>query len=130
MKTLANCTPVEFLRQTNKIRHEASDLLKNSGVLEIRKRTPELTGTETAKELKAKNEAQAKKNIDAMLDVLLDTDAEGTVRLLSLMCFQEPGDEELTGMDLLSVAIEMFSSKAVIDFLLSLMKLDRMTSAA
>lgn len=42
MKTLANCTPVEFLRQTNKIRHAVEGLLLDSGVQEIRKRMPEL----------------------------------------------------------------------------------------
>lgn len=130
MKTIADCTPVEFLRRTNQIRHEASSLLKKTGVLELRKRTPELTGKETAQELKEKNMEQAKKNIDAMLDVLLGEDAEGTVRLLTLLCIPEPDEPPLTGMELFSLGMRLLSSKAVMDFLLSLMKLDQMILAA
>lgn len=130
MKTIADCTPVEFLRRTNQIRREAGELLKKTGVLEIRKRTPELTGQETPQELKEKNLAQAKKNLDAMLDVLLDQDAEGTVRLLELMCIPEPDDPPLTGMALFSAGVQLLSSKAVMDFLFSLMKLDQRTLAA
>lgn len=123
MKTLANCTPVEFLRQTNKIRRECSGLLKKSGVLEIRKRRPELTGDETEEELKEKNLAQAKENLDAMLDALLDTDAESTAHLLRLMCIFEPGEEEeLTGMDLIQVGLEVLSSKTAVNFFSFLMK--------
>lgn len=130
MKTLANCSPVEFLRQTNKIRHECSDFVKESGILEIRKRQPKLTGKETQDEKKAKLKEQAKKNLDAMLDALLDTSAEGTVHLLKLMCFQEKGEEELTGMQLLRVAAEMVNDKAVIDFLSFWMQLGQKNMAA
>ena len=130
MKTLANCSPTEFLRQTNKIRHECSGFLKKSGVLEIRKRQPELTGKETEEELKEKNMAQVKKNLDAMLDVLLDTNAEGAAEMLRLMCIFEPGEEEtLTGMELLRVGMDVLSDKAVIDFLLFLMKSAQTISA-
>lgn len=123
MKTLANCTPVEFLRQTNKIRRECSELLKKSGVLEIRKRQPEFTGSETEEERKEKTMAQAKENLDAMLDVLLDTDAEGTAHLLRLMCIFEPGEEDnLTGMDLMEVGLEVLSSKTAVNFFMFLMK--------
>ena len=58
MKTLANCNPVEFLKQTNKIRHAVSHLLQDSGVMEIRKHLPKLTGEESPQEKKEKEREQ------------------------------------------------------------------------
>ena len=73
MKNLANCTPVEFLRQTNKIRHSVEGWLKETGILEVRKNKPiliEITDTMSDEEKqkaetenKKRYEAQAKKNI-------------------------------------------------------------------
>ena len=93
MKTLANCAPVEFLRQTNKIRHQAGALLKN---------------------------------LDEMMDALLEKDPESTVQLLGMLCFMEP-EEALAanGMELFNVAMELLNSKAVLGFLSSLMNLAR-----
>lgn len=126
MKTLANCAPVEFLRQTNKIRHSAGELLAKSGVLEIRKRQPSFTGEETEEERKEKITVQAKKNLDEMLDVLLESDPEGTVKLMGMLCFLEP-EEALAanGLELFGAAMELLNSKAVIGFLSSLMRLAR-----
>lgn len=126
MKTLANCAPVEFLRQTNKIRHSAGELLKKSGVLEIRKRQPAFTGDETEEERKEKINDQAKRNLDEMLDLLLETDPEGTVKLMGLVCFMEP-DEALAanGMELFGAAMEVLGSKPALGFFSSLMRLAR-----
>ena len=126
MKTLANCAPVEFLRQTNKIRHQAGALLKKSGVLEIRKQQPSFTGQETEEEKKEKITSQAKKNLDEMMDALLEKDPESTVQLLGMLCFMEP-EEALAanGMERFNVAMELLNSKAVLGFLSSLMNLAR-----
>lgn len=123
MKTLANCTPVEFLRQTNKIRHAASDLLKESGVFEIRKTRPDFTGSETKEERDEKLQEQAKKNLNEILDSLMDTHAEKTATVLGMMCFMEPKEiEKASSMDFLSASIELLNSKPVLDFLSSLMR--------
>ena len=89
MKNLANCTPVEFLRQTNKIRHSVEGWLKETGIMEVRKNKPtliEITDnmSETEKadaetENKKRLEAQAKKNISDMLDKALDKNAEKSI---------------------------------------------------
>lgn len=124
MKTLANCTPVEFLRQTNKIRHAAAGLMADSGVVEIRKRMPALTGEETPEEKKRLLHEQAQKNMDAILDTLLETHAEETVRVLGMMCFLEPEEiENSTTTDFLAPAMELLTSKPVLDFLPLLAKL-------
>ena len=42
VKTLANCTDVEFLRQTNKIRKAVEKWLTDTDIANIRKRMPKL----------------------------------------------------------------------------------------
>jgi hypothetical protein len=131
MKTIANCNPVEFLRQTNKIRHQAGDLLTKCKIAEIRKHVPEFTGDETAEEKKAKIEAQAKINMNDMLDALMDENAEKTAEFLGLMCFVEPEDiANYTGVDFVTPAAEILANKNVMDFLLSLVKLGQTNMVA
>lgn len=124
MKTLANCTAVEFLRQTNKIRHFAAGLLDKAGVAEIRKRAPQLTGNETKEEKAAAMRMQGKKNFSDILDALMDVNAEDTAALLGMMCFQAPEDMEgERGMKYLEPGLELLMSKPVLDFLLTLSSL-------
>lgn len=126
MKTLANCSPVEFLRQTNKIRHAAEEFMKETGVLELRKRQPKLTGKETEEEKKAARDKQSRQNLSDMADLLMDANAEKTAELLGMLCFVEPEDAaKAKGIDFLSPAMELISSKPVIDFLLSLARLEQ-----
>lgn len=121
MKTLANCTPVEFLRQTNKIRHATASFVRETGVLELRKRLPDLTGKETDEEKEAAINKQARKNLSDMGDLLMDTNAEKTAELLGMLCFMEPGDvAKAKGIDFLTPALELLNSRPVMDFLLSL----------
>lgn len=126
MKTLANCTPVEFLRQTNRIRHAAAGFMKETGVLELRKRRPELTGKETDAEKKAALDKQARQNISDMADLLMDENAEKTAELLGMLCFIEPEEvSNAKGIDFMTPAIELLNSRPVMDFLLSLAKLEQ-----
>lgn len=131
MKTLANCSPVEFLRQTNKIRHAAAAFMQETGVLELRKRRPELTGKETDAEKKAALDKQARKNLSDMADLLMDTNAEKTAELLGMLCFMEPEEvAKAKGIDFMTPAIEFLNTKPVIDFLLSLAKSEEMSTDA
>lgn len=131
MKTLGNCSPVEFLRQTNKIRHASAAFMKETGVLELRKRRPELTGKETDAEKRAALDKQARKNLSDMADLLMDTNAEKTAELLGMLCFVEPEDvANAKGIDFLTPAIELLNSRPVMDFLLSLAKLGEMSTDA
>lgn len=122
MKTLANCTPVEFLRQTNRIRHAAADLLKKADISEIRKRMPPLSGDETPEQKQKAMREQGKKNFSDILDALMETNAEDTAAVIGMMCFQNPNDvESATGMEYLSAGLELIQSKPVMDFFLMLM---------
>lgn len=131
MKNLANCSGVEFLKQTNKIRHFVQKWLKDTNVLEIRKRKPivKVVSSDMSEEqveaVKKENElamkAQVERNISDMLDSCLETHAEETLELLGMMCFLEPG-QDVKVTELLNAFAEMLGDEGVINFFTSLMK--------
>lgn len=135
MKTLANCTPTEFLRQTNRIRKDAENWLKVTEVMKIRQRKPALTpesGTDDQiAQIREANQAlleeQAKKNLAEMLDAVLEEHPEETIRVLALCCFIEPEDaDNHTVEEYLDAVNDLIGSKAVIRFFTSLAKLGLM----
>lgn len=138
LKNLANCTPVEFLRQTNKIRHQVAGWLKETGVLEIRKHTCDLVAvTENMNaeeralveaENKKRIDAQTKKNISDMLDAALDANAEKTYELLALLCFIDPENAgDVKPFVLMQNFTEMLADEDVMGFFSSLMRSGLMT---
>ena len=121
MKTIAQLKTAEFLRACNKIRHNVSDFLEKTQVLELRKTMPELTGKETPEEKDKKFTEQGKKNIDAMLDRLLDDYAEDTAEFVELFIIKEEGDDkELDGVDIICSLFDLLSDEKVMSFLQSL----------
>lgn len=123
MKTLANCTTAEFLRQTNKIRKAVADFLTDTKILDIRKNQPEITEGMNEDEKRMAYREQAKKNISDMLDCCLDEHAEETVEILALMCFKEGKEaQELEVCDILDTALELFTSERVLNFFTRLMQ--------
>lgn len=130
MKTIAELSGVDFLRQCNKIRHGVAEVLKETKVMEIRNRLPEYTGEETKEEIVEKRNEQAKKNLDAMLDILLEEKPEETIKLFNLLVVYEKGDKELSGMEMLMTGMSIVSDQRVMDFLSSLMQLGQMATEA
>lgn len=127
MKTLANCSPREFLAQTNKIRKLAADWIEKTRILEIRKQMPAITDEMTAEEIQEAARQQAKANIMKMLDAMLDEYPNETADLLGLVCFIDPEDlDNYKMVDILKAATELISSQDVIDFFISLARLGLM----
>lgn len=126
MKTIAELNGVDFLRQCNKIRYEVQDILKETGILKIRQKLPDYTGADTKEERLKRQEEQAKKNLNEMLDVLLEEKPEETIKLFNLLVIPEKGDKELTGMELTMIGLGIVSDKRVMDFLSSLIRLGQM----
>lgn len=125
MKNLSNCELAEFLKQTNKIRKQASKWIIDTKIMEIRKRVPDLTDL-TEDEKKAKLREQGKKNISDILDNALDTHPQETAELLGLMCFVEPKDlNKHKTAEYLKAFGEMISDEDVLDFFTSLMRLEQ-----
>lgn len=126
MKTLAQFDGVEFLKRCNKIRKDVQAFLQETKILSIRKNTPTLTGNETKEEIKEKNKAQALKNVNDMLDVMLEQYPEKTIELFKLFVELEDGEKEPSGMELVLTGMNVFSDERVMDFLASLIRLGQM----
>ena len=124
MKTLANCSPREFLVQSNRIRKAVSKWLTLTKLLEIRKNLPKLPEDATREEREAAAAEQIQSNARAMLDSILDEHPEETAELLGLLCFVEPEDLDNHPMTEFFGAIsEILNSKEIIDFFTSLVNL-------
>lgn len=124
MKTLANCTPREFLKQTNKIRKSVEKWLTLTQILEVRKRKPAIKEGATLAEQRAALSEQMRKNLFEMLDRMLDKHPDETAELLGLLCFIEPEDLDNHSMgELLGNIAEILNSEEVISFFISLARL-------
>lgn len=124
MKTLANCTPREFLKQTARIRHKAADWLDMTKILSIRKTAPEIPKDATVEEKQNIIYSQAQKNLSKILDSVLDEHPDETLELLALMCFVEPEDVDNYSIEFyLDAVSELISNKAVVRFFTSLVQL-------
>lgn len=124
MKTLATCSPVEFLVQTNKIRRSVESWLTLTKVMEIRKRLPELPQGAKPEDVKKARQEQAKKNFSSILDSVLEEHPQETAELLGLLCFIEPEDLENHSMlEIISAVNELIPSPEVLNFFTSLTQL-------
>ena len=124
MKNLANCKPSEFLAQTNRIRKSVSKWLTDTDILNIRKRMPNIPDNATEEEVAELRVAQARKNLDAMLDAMFSDYPEETLEVLALSCFIEPKDvDNYSVSDYLEALNELISNKTVLDFFTSLVRL-------
>ena len=132
IKTLANCTVKEFLKQANKIRHEVEDLFTVANIKEIRKNIPTFTGEETEEEKAEIIRQQGRKNISDILDNCLEKNVDKTVKVIGLMCFKtEKEAENMEVSEFYDVVFELLGSKRVMDFFTKLVNsglIDTLTS--
>lgn len=137
LKTLANCKPSEFLKQTNKIRKAAAKWLTATDILAIRKNLPRLIEItedmtdEEREEATMQNRtalrAQARENAVAILDAVMDEHPDETLELMALLCFVDPKDvDKHTVSEYLEAFTELIGSEAVIGFFTSLARLGQM----
>lgn len=128
MKNLANCKPSEFLRQTNRIRKSVDKWLTLTDIKNIRKSMPELPDGISKEEKSKLMFEQGKKNLNKMLDNILEVHPDETLELLALLCFVEPEDvDNHTVVEYLDSFNEIIGSKEVISFFGSLMQLANVT---
>lgn len=134
MKSLATCKPSEFLRQTNRIRKSVEKWLTDTDIMNIRKRLPEYESAkkgasiEERKEVIERNAAlereQARKNLSAILDAILEEHPDETLEVLALCCFVEPQDaDNHTVKEYIAVLSELLNDPDVIGFFTSLARL-------
>lgn len=134
-KNLANCSPKEFLVQTNKIRKSVEKWLKVTDIMNIRRNVPTLEIPEglspeesekVLKEHKQKLNDAARKNLSAMLDSILEKHPDETLELLALLCFVEPKDvNNYKITEYLANVTEILNDEDVLGFFTLLMRLER-----
>lgn len=122
MRTIANLSGVEFLRAINRTRHAVEKLMKVTDVLNIWKNNPTFTGEETEEEKLKMAREQIKKNLNDILDSLLEKHPEETYECIMALCVRDEGEPEPDGIELIMAAFNLISDKRVLDFLLQLGK--------
>ena len=122
MRTIANLNGVEFLRAINRTRHAVEKLMKVTDVLGIWKKMPTFKGTETPDEQHEMTRTQIKKNLNDILDTLLEKHPEETFECIMALCVRDEGEPEPDGIELVMAAFNLISDKRVVDFLLQLGK--------
>lgn len=122
MRTIANLNGVEFLRAINRTRHAVEKLVKVTDVLNIWKKNPTFTGEETEEEKLKMAREQVKKNLNDILDTLLEKHPEETFECIMALCVRDEGEPEPDGIELIMAAFDLISDKRVLDFLLQLGK--------
>lgn len=126
MKNLANCTPREFLRQTNKIRKAVANWLSLTEIGKIRSTLPAIPEDASDDEKQALIKEQAIKNANKILDIIMDEHPDETLELLALLCFVEPEDVDNHKMsEFLGAFNELINDSEVIGFFISLIRLGR-----
>ena len=126
MKSLANCKPTEFLKQSNKIRKSVSKWLTLTGVQEIRKQLPAIPEGADDEEMRSLIRDQAIKNANKIIEIILEKYPEETLELLGLLCFVEPEDiDNHTVAEYLGCFKDLISNEDVIGFFISLISLGR-----
>ena len=136
MKTLASCTPTEFLKQATRIKKSVERWLTDTDLMNIRKRLPhtEIASIDSTPEERAGVEErnreamnrQMRKNFSAMLEAILETHAEETLELMALCCFVEPKDIDNHKMsEYLEAMTELMNDESVVGFFTSLLRWGR-----
>ena len=137
MKTLANCKPSEFLRQTNRIKKAVEKYVKDINLQGIRAKMPELatipieaSTDERAAIIKENNKRlkeQSMKNLSEILDAALDKYPDETLEVLALVCFVEPEKvDDHPVSEYLSAIAEILNDEAVISFFSSFLRWGQM----
>lgn len=137
MKNLAQCTPTEFLVQTNKIRHAVEKWLTVTDIMNIRKRKPmglpvampgvsEAENREVLKQREAMMAEQAKRNMTAILNAILEEHPQETLEVLALCCFVEPEDvDNHTVSEYFGAVFDMIEDENVMRFFTLLAQLEQ-----
>lgn len=136
MKNLANCTPKEFLVQTNKIRKAVSKWLTLTDIMNLREETPKFEPLPKGatpeeidahlKEYKKLVSESSRRSINNILDAVMDDHPDETIELLALVCFVDPKDvNNYSITEYIQTINELLSNDVVIDFFTSLARLAR-----
>ena len=134
MKNLANCTPSEFLKQTNRLKKSLEKWMADVDLKNIRNTLPELTSIpvdadeEEKKRIfsenKKKTREQGYRNLSKIIDAAFEEHPDETLEVLALLCFVEPKDVDSHPMGYyLQNVSELITDEAVVTFFTSFLQL-------
>lgn len=134
MKNLANCKPTEFFKQAYKTKKAAEKWMKDTNIIELRGRIPELVKitkemTEEEKQNAFReNQQRIKKagleNALEILDKALGEHAEETLEVLAYCFFLEPSEiDNYQVKDFLQGITELLTTPEVVGFFTSVAQL-------
>lgn len=140
MKNLANCTPEEFLKQSNRIKKSLDKWIKDTNIREIRKRVPELEQVPPTATLEEKHKIldenkqrlrdQAMTNLSDILDAAIEKNPKETLNILALLCFVEPEEVNKHPIgEYFKALTELINDESVLGFFSSFLRLGQMLSA-
>jgi hypothetical protein len=128
IKTLANCKPSEFMKQTNKIKRQVEQWLTDTDIMNIRKKLPTIPEGATEYERKTLLKEQSMKNLSEILDSALEEHTDETLAILALCCFVPVEKADTKSIDFYMTAIsDMMESEAVARFFTLLVRLGQKT---
>ena len=128
IKTLANCKPSEFMKQTNRIKRQVEQWLTDTDIMNIRKKLPTIPEGATEDERKTLLKEQSMKNLSEILDSALEEHTDETLAILALCCFVPVEKADTKSIDFYMTAIsDMMESEAVARFFTLLVRLGQKT---
>jgi hypothetical protein len=128
IKTLANCKPSEFMKQTNRIKRQVEQWLTDTDIMNIRKKLPTIPEGATEDERKTLLKEQSMKNLSEILDSALEEHTDETLAILALCCFVPVEKADTKSIDFYMTAIsDMMESDAVARFFTLLVRLGQKT---
>lgn len=117
MKTLINCTNVEFLTQATKIKADVEKFIKETRIPELRRQRMPLTGKESEEEKAAAEKQRVEKIWDDIFKATFVERPEMTIDIISKMCFTTPDEiEKLSPTEITNLAILLLGNQRINDF--------------
>lgn len=139
LKTLANCKPTEFLRQTVAIKKAAEDWVKATDIINIfrtpvnYKTIPEGATPEERisiiQENKKIQQDTGMERLSKLFDMAIEKNADKTLEIMALCCFIEPERvDDYPVKYYLNALMELVKDETVIGFFSSLTDLVQMNT--
>lgn len=121
MKTLINCTNIEFLTQANRIKSDVETFLKETGINVIRRKKTEYSGKETDEEKKALEKKRVEDIWNEIFQATFVERPEMTIDIIAKMCFTTPDEiEKLSPTEITNLAILLLGDRRINDFFTAL----------
>ena len=117
LKTLANCTNMEFVQKANEIKVDVENFLRATKISDIRRETAKLTGKESKEEKDKIIKEFSQQKWNRIFMTCMSEHTEMTYNLIAKMCFTTREEiEKLSPWEFQSLAIILLGDERINDF--------------